>query len=165
MIPMEKRNSVRIFDFERVFICEVPTDHPDSIRLNGILKAMDALMLFNNSFFHKNNFNPCDASQYERSVKIYEMMKNYIFELMPRKNNCFIYPTNNNNRHGEQLDTKILRFFQKWHPNAANPINEASTMKDLNGKLAALYQENVVLSEGERKTFLQYTTFFKGDRL
>ena len=165
MIPMdEKRNIVRIFDFERVFICEKPTNDQHSIRLDGILKAMDALMLFNNSFFHKNNFNPCKALQYERSVQIYEMMKDYIFELMPRKSNCFVYPTIYNKRH-EQLDTKILRFFQQWHPSAARPMDDASTMTILNCELEALYKENIVLSNNERKTFLQYTTFLKIDRL
>ena len=164
MIPTETRSIVRIFDFERVFICEKPTDR-NSRRLDGILKAMDALMLFNESFFHKNNFNPCDASQYKRSIKIYEMMKDYIFELMPRKSNFFVYPTNNYNRREEKLDTKIIRFFQTWQPNAARPIDQASTMIDLNYNLAALYKENVTLSKREQKTFLQYTTFLKGDRL
>lgn len=162
MIPTETRSIVRIFDFERVFICEKPTDR-NSRRLDGILKAMDALMLFNESFFHKNNFNPCDASQYKRSIKIYEMMKDYIFELMP-KNDCFVYPTNTRNEDRE-LDTKIIRFFQTWQPNAARPIDQASTMIDLNNNLAALYKENVFLSKCEQKTFLQYTTFLKGDRL
>lgn len=162
MIPTETRSIVRIFDFERVFICEKPTDR-NSIRLDGILKAMDALMLFSDSFFHKNNFNPCDASQYKRSIEIYEMMKDYIFELMP-KNDCFVYPTNERNEDRE-LDTKIIRFFQTWQPNAARPIDQASTMIDLNYNLAALYKENVTLSKREQKTFLQYTTFLKGDRL
>lgn len=166
MIRKEKHISVRIFDFERVFICEKPTD-PHSIRLDGILKAMDALMLFNNSFFHRNNFNPCEVSQYERSVKIYDVMRDYIFKLMPREKG-FVHPTLNvhqEHRKKEHLDTKILRFFQKWQPTASRPIDQASTMINLNSDLQALYKENVLLSKDTPKTFLQYITLLKGDRL
>ena len=161
MIPKKEKSLVRIFDFERVFICEEPK-HQNSIRFDGILKAMDALSLFYNSFFDKNNFNPLIPQQYERSTKIYYMMKQYILELLPLTSS-FEYHADR--RGGEQLDRKIYRLFNKWNPNAKRPSDQAKTLIDLNSDLAALYNENVLWFIGNEKTFLQYIMYLKGKRL
>ncbi len=89
-------------------------------------------------------------------------MKAYILELLPDTNG---FELRADMKKGEQMDAKIITFFNKWKPSSDCRFDQASTLMELNDSLNALYSENILWWNSERKTFLQYTTYSKGNHL
>ena len=89
-------------------------------------------------------------------------MKAYILELLPDTNG---FELRADMKKGEQMDAKIIKFFNKWKPSSDCRFDQASTLMELNDSLNALYSENILWWNSERKTFLQYTTYSKGNHL
>ena len=65
---IEQNGKVKVFDFERVFICDPPSDDRNKNRFTAVLKVIDTLLLFSNTFFNVSNF----IQNYKKSVYTYE---------------------------------------------------------------------------------------------
>ena len=144
---------VRIMDFERSFKC-VKSHSRNHARFIAVLKAIDALALFNNSLFQSVNFT---EKAYPHSIKIYLMMQNYIRNLLPTSKQ---YLPNQDTINGPKIDTSILQLFTgNFDDKYPHYGVSKQLLERLHSGVCRIFESNVLWwkSATVSQNFLQYT--------
>ena len=159
----EENGKVKVFDFERVFICDPPSDDRNKNRFTAVLKVIDTLLLFSNTFFNVSDF----IQNYKKSVYTYEQMKTYILELIPVPNsslNPLQAGYSSLLQGGEShLDSKIRNLFSLNFPPEC-PSKTLLTIKltKFNEILEQIFKANVYYNPSDPiKVFLDYIMTYK----